>query len=120
MAYCGPVGLPYSEFREWSDLDQSAALAWRLRENQRCGACGTVPSEWKLRDWNGDPIYDEHGNQYLTRELPFHVVEESCPCCKAIDAAEKQGRPPGKQEPPKGRIFGMRPNPAASPVDRPD
>src|SRR5690606_16756481 len=82
MAYVGPAGIPYSEFMRWSDFDRSAALAWRIRENQRCGSCGTVPAEWKSRDWNGDPICDEHGTQFLDRELPFHIVEESCPACK--------------------------------------
>jgi hypothetical protein len=46
MAYCGPRGIPLSEFLRWSRADQDAALAWTAHENRRCGNCGTHPDEW--------------------------------------------------------------------------
>jgi hypothetical protein len=45
MAYCGPRGLPLSEFLDWEQADQDAALGWQARENQRYPD-GTHPDDW--------------------------------------------------------------------------
>lgn len=85
MAYCGPRGIPYSEFLRWDDLSQSAALAWQDREADRCGGCGQHRSDW----------LDDQGVEL--RERPAIVVESFCPACddlgRARKAAEGEDRP---------------------------
>lgn len=49
MAYCGPRGIPLSEFLRWEPQDQDAALAWSEHDAQRCPDCGTHPDEWDER-----------------------------------------------------------------------
>jgi hypothetical protein len=51
MAYCGPRGIPLSEFLAWSVDDQEAALAWMVEESGRCGGCGTHEWQWEA-DWD--------------------------------------------------------------------
>lgn len=34
-----------STFLAWPDTDQAAALAWQVYESQKCGECGTHPSQ---------------------------------------------------------------------------
>jgi hypothetical protein len=116
MAYCGPAGIPHTEFIAWSDYDRSAALAWRIRESSRCGSCGTVPSEWKAVDWNLDPIVDKDGDQYLLRpeQLPFEVKPDRCPCCAELGRHRKD-----TDRDDHGRTFRYSPNPDASPIDPP-
>lgn len=46
MDYCGPRGIPLSEFLSWDDDDQDAALLWQAHESRRCSGCGTHPEEW--------------------------------------------------------------------------
>lgn len=46
MAYCGPRGIPLSEFLRWDTADQESALAWTAYEGHRCKSCGTHPEEW--------------------------------------------------------------------------
>ena len=46
MAYCGPRGLPLSDFLSWSAHDQAAALAWQAHEARRCTGCGTHAEDW--------------------------------------------------------------------------
>ena len=46
MAYCGPRGIPLSEFLRWAESDQQAAIDWMAYENQRCKGCGTHPADW--------------------------------------------------------------------------
>lgn len=46
MAYCGPRGIPLSQFLQWPRADQDAALSWSAFENRRCKSCGTHPDEW--------------------------------------------------------------------------
>lgn len=43
MSYCGPRGIPLSEFNSWSDIDQAAALAWQRREDEKCPQCRIHP-----------------------------------------------------------------------------
>lgn len=46
MAYCGPRGIPLSQFLSWPQSDQDAALGWAAHEAQRCQGCGTHPDDW--------------------------------------------------------------------------
>lgn len=100
---------------EWTELDRAKALAWQTRERQKCGTCGTVPSEWKARDWNLDPIVDRDGDQFLDTELPYVIRKDRCPCCQAIGHLSDQCKDDGP-----GRTFRFVPNPAASLHDPPD
>ncbi|MFL6141571.1 MAG: hypothetical protein ACJ72N_06850 [Labedaea sp.] len=54
MAYCGPRGIPLSEFLSWRESDQQAALAWQAYESRRCAGCGSHPDDWDP-DLGGDP-----------------------------------------------------------------
>jgi hypothetical protein len=45
MAYCGPRGIPLSQFLGWEQSDQDAALAWQTHEALRCPGCGTHPDD---------------------------------------------------------------------------
>jgi len=45
MAYCGPRGIPLSEFLGWEQGDQDAALTWQGYESRRCPGCGSHPDE---------------------------------------------------------------------------
>jgi len=65
MAYCGPRGIPLSEFLRWSPTDQDAALDWMVYENQRCPNCGTHPADW------------------AEDEFAFHSHAKECKGCKA-------------------------------------
>jgi len=59
MDYCGPKGIPLSEFLSWSVDDQDAALSWQQRENRRCPGCGTHPGDWN--ETEGGSRYAWHG-----------------------------------------------------------
>lgn len=67
MDYCGPRGLPLSQFLSWSEDDQQAALAWQSRDAARCKDCGTHAEDW-------DP---EQGG---SRDA-YHVVIRECQGC---------------------------------------
>lgn len=43
MGYCGPRGIPLSQFLSWDQADQDAALAWAGHEARRCSSCGYHP-----------------------------------------------------------------------------
>lgn len=73
MAYCGPKGIPLSQFLSWHEDDQDAALLWQAHEGRRCRSCGTHPDDW-------DPDKGGRRDAY-TAEV---VV---CPGCRSIDAA---------------------------------
>lgn len=47
MAYCGPKGIPHSEFLTWPIDDQAKALGWQSEQNQVCNGCGTSGWEWE-------------------------------------------------------------------------
>jgi hypothetical protein len=47
MAYCGPRGIPLSQFLAWPVDDQYAALAWMAEDRLRCPNCGTAEWEWE-------------------------------------------------------------------------
>jgi hypothetical protein len=46
MDYCGPRGIPHSEFLSWDIDDQAKALGWMAEQAQRCPGCGTAEWEW--------------------------------------------------------------------------
>ena len=75
MAYCGPRGIPLSQFLSWDRADQDAALGWSGYEARRCQRCGWHPDE--------------------RRE---HVHIDVCPGCARLAAAEK-----ANQDEPHGR-----------------
>ena len=81
MAYCGPRGIPLSEFLRWDRKDQAAALAWEAHENSRCKSCGTHPEEW------------------AEDKLAYHAHLTECRGCKQLqrlakteEAQESEGR----------------------------
>lgn len=45
MAYCGPRGIPHSEFLQWRTTDRDKALTWFLRDREACPSCGIRGSE---------------------------------------------------------------------------
>lgn len=57
MAYCGPHGIPLSQFLDWPQADQQAALSWQAHESRRCNGCGTHPDDWA---GNRDAFHGEH------------------------------------------------------------
>lgn len=69
MAYCGPRGIPLSEFLRWHPADQDAALDWMAYEDRRCKNCGTHPADW------------------AEDRLAFHSHAKECPGCRAAQQA---------------------------------
>lgn len=47
MDYCGPRGIPHSEFLSWPIDDQVKALGWQAEQNAACSQCGTRDWEWE-------------------------------------------------------------------------
>jgi hypothetical protein len=81
MAYCGPRGIPLTEFLRWESRDQEAALAWSAFEGHRCKSCGTHPDEW------------------AADKLAYHAHLTECRGCKQLqrlrntkEAKEGDGR----------------------------
>jgi hypothetical protein len=68
MAYCGPRGIPLSDFLSWSDDDQDAALGWQSDDNARCRSCGTHPDEWRVGG-----------------RRAFHAHARRCPGCEQLE-----------------------------------
>lgn len=71
MAYCGPKGIPLSQFLKWDKADQDAALAWQHHENRRCSSCGTHPDDWNEK---------AGGNRNA-----FHAEHAICPGCSELE-----------------------------------
>lgn len=80
MEYCGPRALPHSTFLNWDPLDQDKALAWVLRERQKCPGCSTNPADWKAEDgkaaipppweWDLTTCYGCRERERLARTVP--------------------------------------------------
>lgn len=70
MAYCGPRGIPLSEFLNWHPDDQQAALAWQSEESLKCPRCGTA--DWQ---WEEDPNF-AHAEAYVCRGCNLRGHEE--------------------------------------------
>lgn len=71
MAYCGPRGIPLSQFLAWSEADQQAALGWQVNESRRCNSCGTHPDDWDEKS-GGD-------------RNAFHAEPVQCPGCVQLE-----------------------------------
>lgn len=71
MAYCGPRGIPLSQFLSWPEADQQAALGWQVNESRRCTACGTHPDEWDEKS-GGD-------------RNAYHAELSQCPGCVQLE-----------------------------------
>lgn len=80
MDYCGPIGLPHSQFLGWSYDDQDKAIAWSLDRKSKCGTCGTVTSEW----------LDEEGRD--REPPPYEAKTQICLGCQSL--ADKQNEIP--------------------------
>lgn len=92
MAYCGPRGIPLSQFLGWSEHDQAAALAWQSHEAARCPHCGTHPQEW--RD-------DPHA---------YTAQPRGCLGCHLLGTASREhARGRGGKEPAPGQYFTLVP-----------
>lgn len=81
MDYCGPRGIPHSEFLNWDIDDQAKALGWAAEEAQRCSQCGTAPWEW---------AEDNHAYEAETRV---------CLGCLEIGSAQKDSQEAAKSTP---------------------
>jgi hypothetical protein len=86
MAYCGPRGIPLSEFMGWSDRDQDEALAWQAWESRRCPECGTHPEDWDER---------QGGSRYA-----HHAEIFTCQGC--VEKERMQDSPQVKNTPGRG------------------
>jgi hypothetical protein len=88
MAYCGPKGIPLSQFLGWSNEDQDAALVWAAHESRRCAGCGTHPDDW-----------DEAagGSRHAYKGEPYQ--------CEGCVVAERTAESPDMQQP---QVRGMR------------
>lgn len=76
MDYCGPLGLPRSEFLRWDRDDRDAAIVWAMRRAAACQSCGTRPEEW-------DP--EQGGSDFA------YVAEiRGCRGCETRESAQKQ------------------------------
>lgn len=101
MAYCGPRGIPLTEFLAWDDVDQDAALAWQSYEARRCRSCGHHPDEPPRHphiDVCPDCVQLERTRNTDDAKVPgAHVhlaagTAKSCPRCQAeIEANRPRG-----------------------------
>ena len=72
-------------------MDQDAALAWALRERERCGGCGVVRSD----------VIDPETNQPIDPP-PYLPIRWHCPSCAALERLRDEidesptKRPPGQ------------------------
>lgn len=72
MAYCGPRGIPHSEFLSWPLDDQAKALGWMAEDAQKCSECGTADWEW-MEDPNA-----------------YHAGPHVCRGCTAVAVARQE------------------------------
>ena len=87
MDYCGPRGLPHSEFKTWDPLDQAKALSWTRREQEKCGGCGIHPEVWDL-ERGGHPD-------------ALHLESRLCRTCEISETSRKDyesSRIPGEHQ----------------------
>lgn len=79
MAVCHDYKISHSHFlggpNRWTALDRAKALWWHIREQERCGSCGTRKAEW-------DEARGGHRHAY-------QAVHDLCPGCEAKGKGEK-------------------------------
>lgn len=80
MGYCGPAGLAYTEFMGWDPLSRDLALAWRRREDSRCGGCGVPYEDWYLDDGTPD-------------DTAYTLNAYRCPGCEKHAGHADKGEP---------------------------
>lgn len=73
-----PLGIPYSEFLEWSDEDQDLALEFKAQERITCSSCGTNPDDW----------FDNDG--YYIEPAPYKVRAKRCLGCESLSEEHKR------------------------------
>lgn len=78
MEYCGPRGIRYTEFLDWPQIDQDAALAWARRDRSKCGGCG-LPR---------DLLVDADGN--VLQHPPFAPITWVCPTCEILESDQAE------------------------------
>lgn len=81
MAYCGPRGIPLSQFLSWPVDDQAAALLWQAEENLRCRECGTAEWEW------------------MENLDAYEAKASTCPGCQKIAIEKKQWEKTAEHQP---------------------
>ena len=77
MAYCGPRGIPYHEFKAWPLESRLWALAWLLDDLSKCPSCAQYSDEWV--DDKSKPL----------RPFPFDLHHEKCWPCSIRHAEQK-------------------------------
>lgn len=77
MDYCGPAGIPHSQFLAWSQDDQDKALGWLIDKGEKCPGCGTYPDEW----------LDEDGVPH--EEEPYELHDMVCRACMLMGKERK-------------------------------
>jgi hypothetical protein len=73
MDYCAPLGIPHSQFLQWSEQDRSKAISYTVWKAKFCEGCGTEPSTW----------LDDEG-KYL-EPPPFVAVTHRCMGCATVE-----------------------------------
>lgn len=63
MSYCGPRGIPLSQFLEWDQADQDNALAWSAHESRRYPD-GTHPDDWDEEIGGSRRAYHAHVDKH--------------------------------------------------------
>lgn len=84
MDYCGPLGLPRSEFLRWGRDDRDAAIVWQMRRQAACSACGTRPEEW-------DPDLGGSDIAYVAEIRPCRGCETQAAAQAQITEAHGKG-----------------------------
>lgn len=78
MAVCHDYKISHSHFlggpNRWTALDRAKALWWHIREQERCGGCGTRKAEWD----------DKQGGH----RHAYSAVHARCPGCEVKERAE--------------------------------
>ncbi|AEA27924.1 hypothetical protein Psed_5797 [Pseudonocardia dioxanivorans CB1190] len=88
MAYCGPRGIPWTEFLSWDKWSRDAAILWARQQAETC-TCGTRLEEW-------DPKAGGHPAAYV-------ATVRSCPGCAALERRDERLRAEiEKGEKPRG------------------
>lgn len=86
MRVCHHYQISHSEFLAWSDLDRAKALAFMIREGQRCPRDGTHPDEWTDPDNPRIPV------------VTWRATHKQCEGCTAIREYRQQHLTKEEQE----------------------